>query len=93
MVIDSGILIIISIVVNCITITAKLVSVAHKKGYFKKINKIIYRYRNSIEHAIKHGTSLEINLDDVSDDEHEETLEDILDLTVNIDKLISISKN
>jgi hypothetical protein len=92
MVIDSATLVLISIIVNCITISAKLISVAHKKGYFKKINKIIYRYRDKIEHSIKHGTSLDINLDDISDDENE-TLEDILELTVNIDKLISISKN
>ena len=98
--IDPLIILILSISFNCLTVSTKLLAIANKKGYFKKLNNYVHRNRKKIEASLKSNESIIITDEDVNDEvnsfiedvHNNKILDNVIDLTSNIIDLVSIAK-
>lgn len=98
--IDPIVIIILSVGFNCLSLSAKLLDIANRKGYFKKLNRYIHRNRNKIERSIKNNESIFITDEEIHDEvnsfiedvHNNKILDNVIDLTSNIIDLVSIAK-
>ena len=94
MIIDSSLLLVLSIIFASLSITEKILKVAVKNKSFIKLKNFITRNKEKIENSIKNNQSITIDDDDDLKDVIDEVLqvEYITNITYEIIDLVKISK-
>jgi len=94
MIIDSSLLLVLSIIFASLSITEKILKVAVKNKSFIKLKNFITRNKEKIENSIKNNQSITIDDDDDLKDVIDEVLqvEYITNITHEIIDLVKISK-
>ena len=94
MIIDSSLLLVLSIIFASLSITEKILKVAVKNKSFIKLKNFITRNKEKIENSIKNNQSITIDDDDDLKDVIDELLqvEYITNITHEIIDLVKISK-
>ena len=94
MIIDSSLLLVLSIIFASLSITEKILKVAVKNKSFIKLKNFITRNKEKIENSIKNNQSITIDDDDDLKDVIDEVLdvEYITSITHEIIDLVKVSK-
>ena len=91
MVIEPAVMLILGIVFGSISISEKILTIAIRRGYFKKLHAFVFKNKRHIEDSIRSNQSIMLD-DDIITEINETKWDEIRHVANDVIDLINISK-